>query len=86
MAAWLHDIGKVTTPEYVVDKATKLQTITDRIELARVSSSTSTPWTRPCTRTQAEMSRTISLGWAFAPLAMSIVPRPPIRTSVTGSA
>ena len=24
IAAWLHDCGKVTTPEYVVDKATKL--------------------------------------------------------------
>jgi HD-GYP domain-containing protein (c-di-GMP phosphodiesterase class II) len=35
MAAWMHDIGKVTTPEYVVDKATKLQTIFDRIELVR---------------------------------------------------
>ncbi|MEN8141998.1 MAG: HD domain-containing phosphohydrolase [Thermodesulfobacteriota bacterium] len=35
MAAWLHDIGKVTTPEYVVDKATKLQTIYDRIELIK---------------------------------------------------
>ncbi len=32
MAAWLHDIGKITTPEYVVDKATKLETIYDRIE------------------------------------------------------
>jgi HD-GYP domain-containing protein (c-di-GMP phosphodiesterase class II) len=32
-AAWLHDIGKITTPEYVVDKATKLETIFDRIEL-----------------------------------------------------
>jgi HD-GYP domain-containing protein (c-di-GMP phosphodiesterase class II) len=32
MAAWLHDIGKITTPEYVVDKATKLETIHDRIE------------------------------------------------------
>ena len=31
-AAWLHDIGKITTPEYVVDKATKLETIYDRIE------------------------------------------------------
>jgi HD-GYP domain-containing protein (c-di-GMP phosphodiesterase class II) len=31
MAAWLHDIGKITTPEYVVDKATKLETIHDRI-------------------------------------------------------
>jgi response regulator RpfG family c-di-GMP phosphodiesterase len=27
VAAWLHDCGKVTTPEYVVDKATKLETI-----------------------------------------------------------
>lgn len=32
IAAWLHDCGKVTTPEYVVDKATKLETIYDRIE------------------------------------------------------
>lgn len=35
MAAWLHDIGKITTPEYVVDKATKLETIFDRIELVK---------------------------------------------------
>ena len=35
-AAWLHDVGKVTTPEYVVDKATKLETIFDRIELLRL--------------------------------------------------
>jgi len=33
MAAWLHDCGKITTPEYVVDKHTKLETIFDRIEL-----------------------------------------------------
>jgi HD-GYP domain-containing protein (c-di-GMP phosphodiesterase class II) len=33
MAAWLHDCGKITTPEYVVDKATKLETIFDRIHL-----------------------------------------------------
>ncbi len=31
IAAWLHDCGKVATPEYVVDKATKLETIYDRI-------------------------------------------------------
>ena len=36
IAAWLHDVGKVTTPEYVVDKATKLETIFDRIELLRL--------------------------------------------------
>jgi hypothetical protein len=29
----LHDCGKLTTPVHVVDKATKLQTIFDRIEL-----------------------------------------------------
>lgn len=33
IAAWLHDCGKVTTPEYVMDKATKLETIFDRIAL-----------------------------------------------------
>jgi HD-GYP domain-containing protein (c-di-GMP phosphodiesterase class II) len=33
MAALLHDCGKVTTPVHVVDKATKLQTIHDRIDL-----------------------------------------------------
>ena len=33
IAGWLHDCGKVTTPEWVMDKATKLQTIFDRIEL-----------------------------------------------------
>jgi HD-GYP domain-containing protein (c-di-GMP phosphodiesterase class II) len=31
MAAWLHDVGKITTPEYVIDKETKLQTVHDRI-------------------------------------------------------
>ena len=33
IAALLHDCGKVTTPVHVVDKATKLQTIFDRIGL-----------------------------------------------------
>jgi HD-GYP domain-containing protein (c-di-GMP phosphodiesterase class II) len=36
VAAWLHDCGKVTTPEYVVDKATKLQTIYDRLHEVRM--------------------------------------------------
>ncbi|MFQ3597054.1 MAG: HD domain-containing phosphohydrolase [Chloroherpetonaceae bacterium] len=31
IAAWLHDCGKVTTPVHVMDKATKLETIYDRI-------------------------------------------------------
>ncbi len=36
IAAWLHDCGKVTTPEYVVDKSTKLETIYDRIDTVKV--------------------------------------------------
>ncbi|RCW71396.1 HD family phosphohydrolase [Pseudorhodoferax soli] len=35
IGAWLHDCGKITTPEYVVDKATKLETIHDRIHEVR---------------------------------------------------
>ncbi len=35
VAAALHDCGKVTTPEYVVDKATKLETIYDRLHEIR---------------------------------------------------
>lgn len=35
IASWLHDCGKVTTPEFVVDKATKLETIYDRIHEIR---------------------------------------------------
>jgi HD-GYP domain-containing protein (c-di-GMP phosphodiesterase class II) len=33
IASLLHDCGKVTTPVHVVDKATKLQTLYDRIDL-----------------------------------------------------
>lgn len=33
VAAWLHDCGKITTPEFVMDKSTKLETIFDRIGL-----------------------------------------------------
>lgn len=36
IASWLHDCGKVTTPEFVVDKATKLETIYDRIHEVRM--------------------------------------------------
>ncbi|MCX7966422.1 MAG: GAF domain-containing protein [Syntrophorhabdaceae bacterium] len=35
ISAWLHDIGKITTPEHIVDKATKLETICDRITLLK---------------------------------------------------
>ncbi|MBK8338315.1 MAG: GAF domain-containing protein [Sterolibacteriaceae bacterium] len=36
IAAWLHDCGKVTTPDFVVDKATKLETLYDRIHEIRM--------------------------------------------------
>lgn len=36
VGAWLHDCGKVTTPEYVVDKATKLETLYNRIHEVRM--------------------------------------------------
>lgn len=36
IASWLHDCGKIITPEYIVDKATKLETIYDRIHELRM--------------------------------------------------
>jgi HD-GYP domain-containing protein (c-di-GMP phosphodiesterase class II) len=36
IGAWLHDCGKVTTPEYVVDKSSKLETIYNRIHEVRM--------------------------------------------------
>jgi len=33
LSAWMHDVGKITTPEYIVDKSSKLETIFDRTEL-----------------------------------------------------
>ena len=35
IASWLHDCGKIITPEYVVDKSTKLETIHNRIHEIR---------------------------------------------------
>ncbi|MBU1229196.1 MAG: GAF domain-containing protein [Proteobacteria bacterium] len=35
LAAWMHDVGKITTPVHVVDKSTKLEAIVDRIEIVR---------------------------------------------------
>ncbi len=35
LAAWMHDVGKITTPEHVVDKSTKLETIFDRVDLVK---------------------------------------------------
>ena len=36
LSGWMHDIGKITTPIYVRDKAKKLETIQDRIEIVKV--------------------------------------------------
>ncbi|WP_455211255.1 HD-GYP domain-containing protein, partial [Kaarinaea lacus] len=36
IASWLHDCGKVTTPEYVVDKATKLECVYNRLHEIRM--------------------------------------------------
>jgi HD-GYP domain-containing protein (c-di-GMP phosphodiesterase class II) len=36
VGAWLHDCGKITTPEYVIDKATKLETLYNRIHEIRM--------------------------------------------------
>lgn len=38
IASLLHDCGKISTPVHVVDKATKLETIFDRIEFIRLRS------------------------------------------------
>ncbi|WP_028304576.1 HD domain-containing phosphohydrolase [Oceanospirillum maris] len=35
IAAWLHDCGKILSPEHVIDKATKLETIFNRIHEIR---------------------------------------------------
>lgn len=36
LGAWLHDCGKVTSPEHIVDKATKLEVIYNRIHEVRM--------------------------------------------------
>lgn len=36
IGAWLHDCGKITTPEHIVDKATKLEMINNRIHEVRM--------------------------------------------------
>ncbi|WP_428852944.1 HD domain-containing phosphohydrolase [Imbroritus primus] len=35
IAAWLHDCGKITSPDFIVDKATKLETLYNRIHEIR---------------------------------------------------
>jgi HD-GYP domain-containing protein (c-di-GMP phosphodiesterase class II) len=33
MAAWMHDVGKIITPEHVINKSTRLETIFDRVQM-----------------------------------------------------
>ncbi|MBR1777893.1 MAG: GAF domain-containing protein [Alphaproteobacteria bacterium] len=35
LASWMHDCGKMVTPEYILDKATKLETVSNRIHEIR---------------------------------------------------
>ncbi|MFO7728119.1 MAG: HD domain-containing phosphohydrolase [Desulfonatronovibrio sp.] len=35
IASWLHDVGKIATPEYILDKQTRLEKIWDREELIK---------------------------------------------------
>ena len=36
MAGWMHDVGKIVTPECIMDKSTKLEKIVDRIEIVNI--------------------------------------------------
>ena len=56
IAALLHDCGKITTPVHVVDKATKLETIFDRVELVAAR------FAALKAQTQAEMWRAVAGG------------------------
>ncbi len=36
IAGWMHDVGKISTPEFIMDKATKLEKLIDGIEVVRL--------------------------------------------------
>jgi HD-GYP domain-containing protein (c-di-GMP phosphodiesterase class II) len=58
LAGWLHDCGKVTTPEHVMDKSTKLEAVHDRIEeiAARFA----------CARAETQAAYAEAIGYARA--------------------
>ena len=70
VAAWLHDCGKVTTPDHVVDKATKLETVQDRIHEIRMrfellkSEAETEHWRRIASGAEPEASQqTLQASW-----------------------
>jgi len=56
IAAWLHDVGKIATPEHVVDKHTRLETVIDRSELVF----TRFQWAQKCLEAE-ELGRRVEL-------------------------
>jgi len=36
LAAWMHDVGKITIPDHIIDKSSRLETIFDRIEAIKI--------------------------------------------------
>lgn len=32
LAAWMHDVGKITTPEHIINKSSRLETLFDRVD------------------------------------------------------
>ena len=63
IAGWLHDCGKITTPEWVMDKPTKLSSLQDRIELIAVRFA--------CAKQQAEITRLRAVGAGGDELALT---------------
>lgn len=71
IASWLHDCGKVSTPDYVIDKATKLEMMGDRLNEVRMRfevlkrDAEIAHWRRVAAGgSEAESHRTLEAEWA----------------------